>query len=307
MLSSRSSQIVLALAIVYVVWGSTYLAIRVGVQALPPVLFAGIRFDIAGLLMLAFALSRGASLPRSRREWRVISISALLMLVGANGLVTWSEQWVESNQAALIVATSALWMAWIGSLGGAGDKLSALTLAGLLLGFAGVAVLVGGGLGAGSAPLLAYAALVVSPILWALGSIYSRRNPLACAPLMTAALQMCVTGLVQTALGLALGEAPRWQHDRDAYIALAYLVVFGSCIAYGAYFWLVHQISPAALGTYAYVNPAVAVLLGWWLLDEHLSGLQIAGTAVILTGVVLVTLATRRPAPKPVATGGREG
>jgi drug/metabolite transporter (DMT)-like permease len=159
----------------------------------------------------------------------------------------------------------------------------------LLLGFAGVGVLVSGGLQAQSAPLPAYLALIAAPVLWAAGSIYSRRRPVSCSPLMTAALQMCITGVVMTALGLALGEAPRWHYHFEAYLALAYLVVMGSCLAYGAYFWLVHEVSPAALGTYAYVNPAVAVMLGWWLLDERLSTAQLAGTAIILAGVVLVS------------------
>ena len=295
---SRPAQLLLAFATVYLVWGSTYLAIRVGVQALPAVLFAGLRFDIAGALMLAFALARGLKLPRSGSDWRNIAVTALLMLVGGNGLVTWSEQWVESNQAALISATSALWMAWMGARGAAGEKIQPLTLAGLLLGFAGVAVLVGGGMQLRAAPVPAYLALLAAPLLWAAGSIYSRRHPLACAPLMTAALQMCVTGVLQTTLGLMLGESARWHYDSMAYLALAYLVVFGSCLAYGAYFWLVHQVSPAALGTYAYVNPAVAVVLGWWLLDEHLSAMQISGTAVILLGVILVTLAARNSARK---------
>jgi drug/metabolite transporter (DMT)-like permease len=286
---SRNTQILLAFATVYLVWGSTYLAIRVGVQELPPVLFVGVRFDLAGVLMLAFALARGHALPRRREDWFRVAATGLIMLACANGLVTWSEQWVESNQAALIVATSALWMAWLGTLGRAGERLSSLTVAGLLLGFAGVGVLVGGGLSLQAAPLTAYLALIVSPVLWACGSVYSRRHPGACSPLMTAALQMCFTGVFMTLLGLALGETSEWRHDSEAYAALAYLIVFGSCLGYGAYFWLVHEVSPAALGTYAYVNPAVAVLLGWWLLDERLSATQMAGTAVILAGVVLVS------------------
>lgn len=292
-MASRNAQILLALAVVYLVWGSTYLAIRIGVQDMPPVLFAGVRFLIAGALMLAYAWLRGARLPTAWADWRNIIITALLMLVGANGLVTWSEVWVESNQAALIVATSALWMVGFGSLGARGESFNRGTLAGLLLGFAGVAVLVGGGIRLQTAPLMAYVALMISPVLWAAGSIYSRRNPVGCAPVMTAALQMCVTGVVQTALGLALGEGARWQTTPESLAALAYLIVFGSCIAYGAYFWLVHEISPALLGTYAYVNPAVAVLLGWLLLDERLSPVQMAGTVVILAAVIWVTLASR--------------
>lgn len=294
MLDSRPARLIAAFATVYLVWGSTYLAIRVGVQDLPAVLFAGVRFDIAGPLMLMYAFARGGVLPKQLRDWRTIAFTSLLMLCGANGMVTWSEQWVESNQAALIVATSALWMAWLGTLGGRGESLNRLTLVGLFLGFAGVAVLVGSGLQMRAAPLGAYVALLLSPVLWAAGSIYSRRNPVSGSSLMTAALQMCIAGVVMTTLGLALGEGPRWHWSGQSFWVLMYLAVFGSCLAYGAYYWLVHEVTPAQLGTYAYVNPAVAVLLGWWLLDEHLTSMQVAGTAVILLGVLIVTWASTR-------------
>lgn len=294
MFDSRSARLIAAFATVYLVWGSTYLAIRVGVQDLPAVLFAGVRFDIAGPLMLLYAFARGAKWPTSLRDWRTIALTSLLMLCGANGMVTWSEQWVESNQAALIVATSALWMAGLGTLGGHGESLNRPTLLGLLLGFAGVAVLVGSGLQMRAAPLSAYFALLLSPVLWAAGSIYSRRYPVSVSSLMTVALQMCVAGVVMTALGLALGEGPRWHWSGQSFWVLMYLAVFGSCLAYGAYYWLVHEVTPSQLGTYAYVNPAVAVLLGWWLLDEHLNVMQITGTAVILLGVLIVTWASAR-------------
>jgi drug/metabolite transporter (DMT)-like permease len=296
MTPSRTAQIVLAFAIIYLVWGSTYLAIRVGVQVLPPALFAGVRFLIAGLLMLLYAWWRGAQLPRAARDWRNITVTALLMLAGANGLVTWSEQWIESNQAALIIATSALWLSWMGTWGPQGERLNALTLLGLGLGFGGVAVLVHSGLSLKGAPYFAYAGLILSPVLWAAGSVWSRRAPVSCPPAMTAALQTLIAGAFMTVLGVSLGEPARWVWERDSLLALAYLIVFGSCIAYGAYFWLVYQVPPARLGTYAYVNPAVAVLLGWWLLDEHLSSTQGLGTVVILAGVVTVTLAARKPA-----------
>ncbi|HEY1078119.1 MAG TPA: EamA family transporter [Fontimonas sp.] len=295
MAASRPVQLFAAFATVYLVWGSTYLAIRVGVKDLPPVLFAGVRFVIAAPLLLIYAWSRGARLPTQRRDWAVITITALLMLAGANGMVTWSEQWVESNQAALIVATSALWMAWFGSWGTRGEGISPLTLGGLLLGFLGVALLVGSGMQMQLAPWYAYAALTLSPIFWAAGSIISRRNPLSCAPLMAAALQMAVTGVVMSGLGLALGDAGRWVLTRDSAIALVYLAIAGSCLGYGAYYWLVYQVTPSQLGTYAYVNPAIAVLLGWWLLDEVMHPPQIVGTLVILAGVALVTLASRKP------------
>lgn len=294
----RNGRVFAAFAIVYLVWGSTYLAIRIGVHEAPPVLFAGLRFLIAGPLLLAYAGSRGLHLPRSVRDWRWIIITALLMLVGANGLVTYCEQWVASNQTALMVATSALWMAGFGAIGTQGERPNALSILGLLLGFAGVAVLVGRGLTQNAAPWHAYALLMLSPVLWAAGSILSRRYPLEVAPLMSAALQMCVTGLLMTAGGLVLGEHLRWRWTPGVTLSLFYLAIFGSCIAYAAYFWLVHAVTPAQLGTYAYVNPAIAVLLGAWWLDETLDALQGFGTGVILAGVITVTLAQRAARPR---------
>jgi drug/metabolite transporter (DMT)-like permease len=216
------------------------------------------------------------------------------MLVGGNGCVTWAEQWIESNQAALIVATSALWLAWMGTLGPQGERLSGATLLGLLLGFSGVGVLVQSGLSAGAAPLSAYLVLSLAPVTWAAGSVWSRRAPVSCPPAMTAALQMLVAGVVFAVIGLAAGEAPRLRWSTEGALVVLYLALFGSCLAYSAYFWLVHQVPPARLGTYAYVNPAVAVVLGWWILDEQLDASQMLGTAIILAGVVLVTWASRR-------------
>jgi drug/metabolite transporter (DMT)-like permease len=262
---------------------------------LPPALFASTRFLLAGILMVAYALARGQRLPAARRDWLNITVMSLLMLVGGNGCVTWAEQWIESNQAALIVATSALWLAWMGTWGPQGERLSGLTVLGLALGFGGVAVLVGNGLTLQAAPVDAYIVLGLAPVFWAAGSVWARRAPVACAPAMTAALQMLIAGIAFAAIGLPAGELPRWNWDPQAMLAIAYLAVFGSCVAYSAYFFLVHQVPPASLGTYAYVNPAIAVVLGWWLLDERLNSSQVLGTAIILAGVVLVTWAARKP------------
>lgn len=293
-------RIVAAFVTLYLVWGSTYLAIRIVVDRLPPFYSAGIRFIVAGLLMLGWALLRGHRLPTSRRDWITLSITGILMLVGANGLVTWAEQWVESNQTALIVATSALWLAWMGTLGTQGQGLERWTVVGLLSGFLGVAVLVGDGLHLNHAPWTAYAGLLTSAVLWSSGSIVAKRRPAACAPLMSAAVQTLIAAVVLTVGGLALGEADEWVWETRPLLALAYLVVVGSCIGYGCFLWLVHEVTPAQLGTYAYVNPAVAVLLGWWLLDERLTGMQIVGTLIILASVLVVTLTSsvRKPLPE---------
>jgi len=293
-MQARSIQLFLAFAAVYLIWGSTYLAIRIVVEALPPASSAGVRFLIAGLTMVVVGLLTGASLPRRWSDWRSTIFVGTLMLVFGNGLVTWSELWVPSNQAALIVATSALWMGWMGTLGSKGEKLGAMRLIGLLVGFAGVIVLVCEGIGGGLAPWTAYAALMLAPIAWAVGSVVSKRSPVSIKPVMAAGLQMLVAGVLLSAIGLLAGEAGRWTWAPRSLWALAYLIVFGSCVAYGAFYWLVHEVSPVVLGTYAYVNPAIAVLLGWWILDERLGRDQIIGTCIILVGVLLVTLGRAR-------------
>ncbi len=267
-----------AFAVVYLVWGSTYLAIRIGVAELPPLLFAGSRFLAAGVLLALYALAAGQRPPRSAREWHLIVIVGLLLLAAANGLVVWGEQWVPSNQAALIAATTALWLAGLGTLGRHGHQLTRATLTGLLIGLAGVALL-----------------LLPRGFCWAAGSIYAKHRRPATPALMSAALQSLVAGAALVAGGFAAGEAGRWSWQAtEALTALAYLIVFGSCLAYAAYLWLLHTVRPALLGTYAYVNPLVAVVLGGWLLEETLGSLQLLGMLVILLGVVLVSRASQR-------------
>lgn len=293
-------RVLAAFGVVYLVWGSTYLAIRLMVEHLPPFLAAGVRFLIAGLLMLLYAKWKRHQLPTSISDWRWLALISLVMLVGANGLVTWSEQWVDSNQTALIVATSALWIAWLGSIGAGGQAVSIRVYAGLFLGFAGVIALVADGLRLGGAPWFAYLALLFSPFLWALGSIVSKRRPSTTHPFASATAQTLIAGVVLTLIGLGFGEQTRWSWEPSSLFALAYLIVFGTCLAYACFFWLVHQVTPAQLGTYAYVNPAVAVILGGWLLDEKLNAMQIAGTLVILASVMIVSWPNvgQRPVPE---------
>ncbi|MDE2149305.1 MAG: EamA family transporter [Gammaproteobacteria bacterium] len=287
--------LILAFAAVYLIWGSTYLAIRIGVADLPPFLLAGWRFVIAALLMAGWAVARGERRWPDARAWRRIGVTGVLMLVGGNGLVTYAETGVASNQAALVVASSALWMAWFGTFGVRGERLHAITITGLLLGLGGVALLVGAGLRLQSAAWPDYAALLAAPVLWALGSVHGRRYPPGCGSTSTAAGQMLVAGVVLLVIGGALGESSRWRATPAAFGALAYLIVFGSCIAYGAYQWLVGHATPAQLGTYAYVNPAIAALLGWWWLGESLGRMQILGTLLILGSVALIGWGHRRP------------
>jgi drug/metabolite transporter (DMT)-like permease len=283
-------KVIAAFAAVYVIWGSTYLAIRVGVGALPPALFAGARFFAAGLLLAAYARFAGQHLPRGLGEWKTIAVAAVFLLVGANGLVVWGEQWVPSNQAALIAATVALWLAGLGALGPQGELFSRRRLSGLLTGFAGVAVLMWPADGFVLTHFSAQLAILLAALSWAAGSIYMKRRQPSTPPLMAAAMQSLTGGLLLGVIGIVDGETARWVWNAEALTALAYLIVFGSCLAYAAYIWLLHEVSPTALGTYAYVNPAVAVVLGGWLLGESLSHTQMAGMLVVLLGVVLVSL-----------------
>ena len=287
----------IAFATIYLVWGSTYLAIRIGVQALPPALFAGLRFVIAGLLLAGYARLRGQAFPDSRREWLTHAVVGLALVAGGNGLVVWGEQWVASNIAALIVASVALWIALLGTLGSQGEPLSRATVLGLALGFIGVVLLLAphGARFAGG-ELAGQLAIALASLSWAAGTIYGRRRKPRTPTLMAAAMQMLIGGAALTAVGLIGGETARWSWDPAGVLALAYLIVFGSCLAFAAYAWLMHEVTPAQLGTYAYINPAIAVLLGAWLLNETLDGRQLLGMSVILAGVVVVTNAARRRA-----------
>jgi drug/metabolite transporter (DMT)-like permease len=292
-------KVIVSFSAVYIIWGSTYLAIRVGVQQLPPALFASTRFIVAGTLLALYARLNGQKFPTHRREWRTIAITALFMLVGANGLVVWGEQWVPSNQAALIVATTALWLAGFGTLGSHGQKLAPRTTLGLAVGFFGAAMLLLPDNGFTLDHFWAQLAILAACPSWAAGSMYAKRSRLATPPLMVAALQSLVAGIVFCGFGLSAGEAVRWSWSPPAMAALAYLIVFGSCFAYAAYIWLLHEVSPAALGTYAYINPLVAVALGWLLLQEALSAKQLAGTVVILLGVMLVSISRPKALAAP--------
>lgn len=292
-------KVIVSFSAVYIIWGSTYLAIRVGVQQLPPALFAGTRFMVAGTLLVLYARWRGQKFPTHWHEWRTTAITGLFMLVGANGLLVWGEQWVPSNQAALIVATTALWLAGFGTLGSHGQKLAPRATLGLAVGFFGAAMLLLPDTGFTPVHPWAQLAILTASPAWAAGSMYAKRSRLATPPLMVAALQSLFAGIVFCGFGLSAGEAARWSWSPPAMAALAYLIVFGSCFAYAAYIWLLHEVSPAALGTYAYINPLVAVALGWLLLQETLSAKQLAGTVVILLGVMLVSISRPKALAAP--------
>ncbi len=294
-----TTAIVLAFAVIYLVWGSTYLAIRFAVETLPPFLMLFARFFTAGVLMYAFLRWRGEARPTAR-EWAGAAVVGGLLLLGGTGAVGWAEQWIDSGLAALIVAIVPVWMVLLDWIGPAKRRPTRATIAGLVLGLMGVAVLVGPVELSGDARMqfIGSAVVVFGTLSWAIGSVYGSSLPHPSSPWMSAALQMTAGGILLLLFGTAMGEWARLdpgQMSARSLGALAYLVVFGSLIAFAAYIFLLRHEAPARVGSYAYVNPVVAVFLGWALASEPVTPRTIVAAAIILTGVALIV---RHRAPK---------
>jgi drug/metabolite transporter (DMT)-like permease len=287
-----------ALWTVYLVWGSTYLAIRVMVETVPPLLGAGARFAVAGAVMVAVLSFR-----RPVRPTRPQLLSALLvgiLLPGANAVVSVAEQEVPSGLAALLIASVPLWVILLRR--GAGESVSGRSVGAVLVGFAGVALLLRPGEQSGDATLLGLAAVVGAALMWATGSFASPRLTLPRDPLVSTGWQMLLGGLVCLAVGLLVGEAPEVQpaeFSTRSVVALLYLVAVGSWFAFTSYAWLLQNAPIAKVATYAYVNPVVAILLGWLILDEVVTPITIVGAAIIVVSVALVVRieSGRRAAP----------
>jgi drug/metabolite transporter (DMT)-like permease len=297
-----------AYLLVCVLWGSTYLAIRIGVGVLPPFLFAGTRFLLAGVLLLAGSLAFGARLPRGRRDWLVLAAVGLFLLAGGNTFVVWAEQYTPSGVASLFVVTVALWMALFDAVvpGGAG-RLSWRVIAGLLLGLVGTALLVGAHpRELLHADLRGPVALTFASASWAFGSVlYKRRHPDA-GPYVGAAIEMIVGGAAVFLLGLALGESRGLRVTPTGVEALAYLVLFGSIVGYSAYNYALHHASATAVGTYAYVNPLIAVLLGAVLLREPVGPRTFLAMALILGAVLWIQVSHAFPVRRRAEVPARD-
>ncbi|OWQ56371.1 drug/metabolite exporter YedA [Stenotrophomonas maltophilia] len=286
----RSGLVVLALLLVYVVWGSTYLGIRLALEggALPLTMVSGGRFIIAGSLMYAALRWRGSPAP-TRRQWRNLAIMGLTMLVLGNGMVVLAERTVSSGLAATAVASVPLWMALFGAM--RGQNASRGEWLGIAIGFLGVVWLnAGSSLTASPQGLIL---LLIAPVGWAFGSIWARGLDLP-SPFMTAAGQMLCGGAMLIVLGLLSGERPTTWPSMNGLLAVAYLCMFGSIVAFTAYVWLLHNVRPALVASYAYVNPVIAVILGVIIGNEHFGGRDLLAMAVILAGVVVLTLARTR-------------
>src|SRR5207253_5612135 len=275
------------------------LAIRVGVGVLPPFLFAGLRFLIAGLLLLTVVLALGDTLPKRLVDWRTQAIVGVLLLAGGNAFVVWAEQYTASGVASIFVVTVALWMAFFDAIipGGSGD-LNWRVVTGLLLGFLGTALLVG----ASPAEILhadlrGPIALTWASASWSLGSVYSKRHRTETSPYVGAAIQMIAGGAAIALVGTLLGEWSRWHVTPRGAGAMAYLVVFGSILGYSAYTYALRHASATIVGTYAYVNPVIAVLLGWLILSEPVTARTFLAMSLILGAVIWIQLSHKlRPA-----------
>ena len=296
----------LAFAIIYFVWGSTFYAIRVGVHEVPPLLLAAVRFTTAGVVLFIYAVAQGERWP-SGREWANIAVVALLIFVVDYGILFWAEETVPSGTAAVILATIPAFMALAEISLLRTQRMTASLGAALLVGLAGVAVLVDPSLGMRGAPVyvLGAAGLLVSAISWSGASVLSKRLPMPASKVMSAATQMLVGGLMLCIVAAAFGEERGFHPgtvSTAAWIALAYLIVAGSLVGFTAYTWLLHHQSPTKVGTYAYVNPVFAVLLGHFLGGEVLDIRTVLGTALVLLSVIVITI--RR---KTNATAGSTG
>lgn len=291
--SASAWAIVLALAVVYLVWGSTYLAIRFALEGgWPPLLMAGLRFVAAGSILYAVLRLRGTPAP-TRAQWRNSAFVGVLLLGIGNGLVCVAEQTVSSGLAAVAVSSVSLWMALFAAL--RGERPRRLEAVGLALGFAGVVWLNAGSSLRGTPAGLV--ALLVASIAWAYGSIWSRGRDLP-TPFMGAAAQMLCGGVAMLLAGVVLGERFDGWPDARGLLSVGYLATFGSLLAFSAYIWLLHHVRPALASSNAYVNPVIAVVLGAWLAGERFGAGEVGAMSVVLLGVVAITLArAARTAP----------
>jgi drug/metabolite transporter (DMT)-like permease len=295
----------LAFAIIYFVWGSTFLAIRVGVREVPPFLFAAMRFLVAGLVLYGWMIARGERSPTARQWMSALSL-ALLIFVFDYGLLFWAEQRVPSGIAAVMMATIPVFMALSEIILLGTQRLTVYLAAALLIGVGGVAVLMSHSLNIGGSPIdrAGATALIIAAISWSISSALTRKLPLPPSKVMSSGAQMLAGGVLLTLAAATLGEFRDFHPSivsSAAWLSLLYLIVAGSIVGFTAYVWLIHHESPTKVGTYAYVNPVVAVLVGYFLGGEALDLRTILGTLFVLISVVAITTArTAKPAAQAV-------
>ena len=297
-----------ALGIVYVVWGSTYLAIREAIQTMPPFLMASSRYLVAGALLYPFAIRRGDRVGDrpGRKQWAAAFVVGGLMLLGGNGLVSYAETRIPTGITSLMIATVPLWMVVLGTAFFR-ERVTGLEVVGVVAGFAGIALLVGFP-GVENLDLIGVAAAGTAAASWAVGALYQRRAPLPGRMFVSSAMQMLGGGVLLAVVGVArgeLGQVDVGSISTASWLGWLYLIVFGSLVAFSAFVWLLKVAPITLVGTYAYVNPVVAVFLGWLVLSEPITSSTLLAAAVIVAAVALVVTARSRAASAP-STPSRE-
>ena len=289
------AQIIAAFASIYIIWGSTYLAIRYAVETIPPFIMGGTRFLVSGALLYAWARYRGAARP-TKLHWRNAILAGAFLLLGGNGAVVWAEQFVPSGLTALLVSILPFWLVIIEWVRPPRRRPVGAVLVGLVLGLIGIIVLVGPGNIGGQGDIRPLGALVLifGSLSWAIGSFWSRDAELPNSGLLTTGMEMLGGGALLIIVGVLSGELAHFDvhHvSRASAVGLVYLITFGSLLGFTSYIWLLDKVSPAHLGTYAYVNPIVAVLLGWAIAGEVLSIRTAVAAAIVICAVALITTA----------------
>jgi drug/metabolite transporter (DMT)-like permease len=285
----------LAWIAICIIWGTTYLFIRIGVETIPPMLYAGFRWLIAGIIFITILRVSGKQLPK-KEDLIHIAIIGIALLGFGNGLVVVGEQWIESGLAALLITTVPFWMVGVESFLPKGPKLNWMVISGLIIGSLGVGLIFGGNLKYifETKYLIGVLCILGAEIAWSTGSVYSKYKKINVHPLMSASVQMLIAGTLQVLLGAVLGEFTGLHFTPSGIISLAYLVVVGSIFGYGSYIYAIDHLPLSLVSTYAYVNPIIALFLGWIFLDEQLNIFIILASVVIISGVILVKIGSSK-------------
>ena len=289
--SRSTAKLMVCLGTIYLVWGSSFLFSKIAVNNLPVALFSAIRFLTAGALIALIARFWGGHpFPNRLTEWRHVIIAGFFMVFASNGLNTWAIHYIPSNQSALLNGTAAFWIAGLGVFGRRGHPLTRWAVLGMLTGFAGAVLMLIPKGDWRASHLLAQFGVLTACCAWALGTLYYRSIDTNLTSLMFMAMQMCMGGLMLLVVAIGHGDPAHWAPNFPGLAALFYLTFFSSCLAYTAYGWLSLNATPALIGTYGYVNPAIAAFLGWLFLNEHLSNFQLVGMVIIIAAVGILTL-----------------
>lgn len=280
---------------VCIIWGTTYLAIRIGVEDIPPMLFAGLRWVIAGSILIFILRVTGKALPKKENLVHIAAMGIPMLGLG-NGLVVVGEQWISSGLAALLITTVPFWIVGMESVLPAGPKLNSRIIFGLIIRTLGISLIFGSDWDDlfKTEYLIGVLSIFGAVVAWSFGSVYSKYKKVGVHPLMSASVQMLMAGTLQIILGLILGEHNSILYTEEGLLSLGYLIIFGSILGYGSYIYAIEHLPLSLVSTYAYINPIIAVVLGWLILDEKLNLLIVGGAAVIIAGVLLVKQGTQR-------------